>query len=540
MSKVSKKVVDEFGRQMIKNPPTVKMMDSLQHSDYTPSFACAEMIDNSIVADADRIFITLERGKRGPNGDLNRIIISDNGNGMNKEILIEALCFGSRSEYKPKSLSKFGIGLSMASLALGGVLSVVTKAEGGVCYFGKQDLNTCKTLDGYYQLIAEANKNEEKIWKKYVIDMQKDNPVYNGKGNPIPVRKSGTVVIISDINKELNVDDLVLAFLRDLSSIYCELIKDKNIHIYVQQKEIKSDHPINDYKHKVLFEDQVKLKDGVVGVKVALIDNNSKSKKGKTSKNGFFIFRNGRLIDGGRTHKFFMRDECYNNLRIQLNIDENLDKAFGTTCEKHGVSMQPSVVSKLKEVLMPYINKVRKEYESKSKSKNKERMQKQLDELAKRINAKSPQLWFPSILGRSNKVKPGNVTHGKRKSKHKASDTELYKQIMKKIEKERNRSKVKNATQLLFHLRNEGCPDKFMSPETLDRNIIININEAAPYYENCLSKISKSKEEKFMYDLIGAVGMSLVTADPDSKEAAIVKNILDSIGYNLSVLANDD
>ena len=74
--------------------------------------AVADLVDNSISADATKIEITFGR----PDGGHGRwLTIADNGHGMSRGELEEAMRIGSGSEYDENALGKYGYGLKGAS-----------------------------------------------------------------------------------------------------------------------------------------------------------------------------------------------------------------------------------------------------------------------------------------------------------------------------------------------------------------------------------------------------------------------------------------
>ena len=79
------------------------------------STSLAELIDNSLQADADLIDITIDR--QGSDG-LPRIVIEDNGVGMSHDELAACLRFGGSSRFDSRnSFGRFGMGLPAASLS---------------------------------------------------------------------------------------------------------------------------------------------------------------------------------------------------------------------------------------------------------------------------------------------------------------------------------------------------------------------------------------------------------------------------------------
>src|SRR5512138_640505 len=92
-------------------PSARRLIRSLRSLGYDFAAAVADLIDNSITAGATEILIDVEF-----DGDHSRVRIADNGAGMTKEQLQEAMRYGSERDYDENELGKFGLGLKTASL----------------------------------------------------------------------------------------------------------------------------------------------------------------------------------------------------------------------------------------------------------------------------------------------------------------------------------------------------------------------------------------------------------------------------------------
>ena len=107
--------------------PDLGMFDSIRDMGYSVENAIADLIDNSLAAKSTLIYVDIVFDK-----DKSYIRIEDNGTGMNRTRLHEALTFGKKPKdvRDPNDLGRFGMGLKTASLSQGERLSVKTKFEG--------------------------------------------------------------------------------------------------------------------------------------------------------------------------------------------------------------------------------------------------------------------------------------------------------------------------------------------------------------------------------------------------------------------------
>ena len=104
-------------------PDPVRMVEGLRDTGYQFNTAVADVIDNSIAADASFVDIALEMDYRGNI----TLAIYDDGIGMDRDELINAMKYGSKPRPSPASLGKFGLGLKTASTAFCRRLSVISR-----------------------------------------------------------------------------------------------------------------------------------------------------------------------------------------------------------------------------------------------------------------------------------------------------------------------------------------------------------------------------------------------------------------------------
>lgn len=93
-------------------PSAARLTTSMRDIGYDFVTAIADLVDNSLAAGADqiRIDVTFE-------GKHSHVAIIDNGSGMDPQSATESLRFGSKREYQPNELGRFGLGLKTASLS---------------------------------------------------------------------------------------------------------------------------------------------------------------------------------------------------------------------------------------------------------------------------------------------------------------------------------------------------------------------------------------------------------------------------------------
>ena len=109
----------------IQIPPDGGLVDSLG-ANHTLTSAIADLIDNSIDAGATHVTVRLLTA----DDRLVQVEVLDDGRGMTNDQATGAMVIGKQRDYVPGSLGHFGIGLKAASFGHCDVLTIWTKAKG--------------------------------------------------------------------------------------------------------------------------------------------------------------------------------------------------------------------------------------------------------------------------------------------------------------------------------------------------------------------------------------------------------------------------
>jgi DNA topoisomerase VI subunit B len=114
-------------QNIIANPNPEFLIKSISEQGYSLETALADLIDNSITADATRIdIITYVKDNRYS------LFIADNGNGMNNSELEKSMMFPSSNmdtNRERKDLGRFGLGLKTASFSQTRRFTVMSKLK---------------------------------------------------------------------------------------------------------------------------------------------------------------------------------------------------------------------------------------------------------------------------------------------------------------------------------------------------------------------------------------------------------------------------
>ena len=156
-----------MGEKQILTPDPAILITGLRDTGYELNTALADVIDNSVDANASIIDIGIRLLTDGSP----IVTIADNGCGMTKEELLDGMKYGSSStRNKPVTrLGKFGLGLKTASTAFCKKLSVISKAKASdPFYMATWDLDKVARENAWEIDISE----ESEIDKKYLLQLK--------------------------------------------------------------------------------------------------------------------------------------------------------------------------------------------------------------------------------------------------------------------------------------------------------------------------------------------------------------------------------
>ena len=319
----------EFKAENAKPNPK-STINSYRSFGYNLSTAIADIIDNSISANADTIEIDFVwRGKDSV------ISILDNGKGMNLEELIVAMTPGSKDPEDPrdeKDLGRFGMGLKTASFSQCKRLTVVSKKEGFTT------IKRCWDIDF-------INSEEEWTLLDYISDESYLKKIDN--------LKSGTLIIWEYLDrivgdaKEEN-EAVKNAFYQEmvtvnehLSLVFHRFIESKKIKLFSNTYEIEAWNPFLLNLNPKPEMGQLEVLQNNVEVTYFILPHMSKISNedyeksggplGWYQQQGYYIYRGDRLLVSGDWLGIEKKREYSKLARIAINFpnandfDWNLD-----------------------------------------------------------------------------------------------------------------------------------------------------------------------------------------------------------------------
>ena len=371
-------------------PDAVRVTEGLRHTGYTPETAIADLIDNSIAADATEIGVRLSRGF----DNTYTVWIGDNGCGMDEATLIRAMQYGSSRELARNKLSVYGLGMKMASTSFSSRFTVVTREKKGKAYSATYDLIEMKDHPWSFEVgeateeqilalneTANSGSGSVVIWESANFNISEQNP-----------KKKRMV------GKPKNLDKDIESYLGLVFHKFMDSPGDtgSSLEIKVNGNRVTPFNPVHpDFLDKEWapivdkFTIEVEINGQTEEVPYVLTtykingDLDTPNKPGALEASrmgmptqGIYPYREGRILQKPDWLNVISFHPDWNTMRVTLDLDPRLDGIIRTDVKKSGIALTDEMWEELKNVLELYksqikkINKRRKDEREKEKEKS--------------------------------------------------------------------------------------------------------------------------------------------------------------------------
>ncbi|WP_078898369.1 ATP-binding protein [Streptomyces sp. CNQ-509] len=348
-----------------------RILRAIARIGYTPESAICDIVDNSVAANARRVAIKLEREPDMSEARRNsaaRYIIADDGDGMDRGHLVDALALGADGQYTPGSLGKYGLGLKSAGLSQGDRVEVVSARQGGSWSKVILDLPHVEETGRLECLLAEPDS----------VDLQRVNEL-------IPGAAYGTVVTIEKIHKRNHpsIRKTREALGRNLGVTYFYFLQPNggDLEILLDGDPVEPFDPLfvdeanaagnlddstwdgRDVRWLERATPVVLDAENRVEVKIEAtqlvhppaFDNPAEIRKKymiASSAYGFYVYRNRRLIRRAeRFNGLIPTDQDYFAFRGRILIDDTADDAFNIDVKKSEILLSEEAEGALSEAI---------------------------------------------------------------------------------------------------------------------------------------------------------------------------------------------
>ncbi len=337
-------------------PRAASLLASMRDLGYSLETAIADIVDNSISANATAIDIVCNLTSANPS-----LAIIDNGWGMSGDEIVEAMRHGAanpKEKRGPKDLGRFGLGLKTASFSQCRTLTVASAKNNNVSG-AMWSLDRVDDLDD---------------WMLSILDDEDVAAIgYNDR-----LGQHGTAVIWTDldrlfedetgsrrdeiVNEKLCIVEhhLSLVFHRFLAG---EVKGRKKIAITMNGHLILPFDPFcrKNMATQILPEEVVYVGDKAVQMQPFVLPHHSRltaseydfyhSRSDFISNQGAYIYRNGRLMAWGDWFRLIPKGEATKLARVQIDFPNSLDESWTIDIKKSRARPPHPVRERLRQII---------------------------------------------------------------------------------------------------------------------------------------------------------------------------------------------
>jgi hypothetical protein len=328
-------------------PDAAPLLYSLRSVGYTVEAAIADIVDNSITAKATEINIDFKWKE-----NLAYISLRDNGYGMDEDSLHQAMKIGSKNPMNTRSsddLGRFGIGLKTAAFSLCKRLTVGSKVSG-----------TNRLYVRVWDIDNVMNSNKWELFDDSSTPAWQD-ALKNFEGN-----NQGTLVVLEKldwfITETYNEDSSgrfwhrIADVEKHLSMVFHRFLAGENdFRILINGKKVNPWDPFlrSSLATQEFREEFFEYDSKSVRAHVFILPHHSKltikeyeeagGPYGWLEQQGFYVYRNKRLIVPGTWFKMLRKNEPSQLARIQLDLSSDMDFEWNIDVKK-SMATSPSML----------------------------------------------------------------------------------------------------------------------------------------------------------------------------------------------------
>lgn len=360
---------------LINEPDASRLIFGLRDTGYNVRTAAADIIDNSIAANADQINLQIVLREDGRK----LVYFGDNGDGMNAEGIHRAMRYGAPERENAKSLGKFGLGLKTASSSVCRRFSLISRQTSNQSLAKLTwDLDHVAQEKRWEMLREPVSTDEHEMFdelcgdKGTLVIWEKCDRILTKEYEPGGTKEKAAINRLAE----------VLA--KHLSLVYHRFLdktdgRERDVDITINDTGVvhwnpfypaRSEQVLPDKKQKLVVE----LPDGseeVANIRAWILPHRSDMTKEEEKLHarisnraqGFYVYREGRLIQDGSWMEVFGAPEPHTSLlRIEFDFCHALDDAFRIDVKKSRILFHPDLEDGLRELLQPIYREAGRRY----------------------------------------------------------------------------------------------------------------------------------------------------------------------------------
>lgn len=356
-------------------PNPAKFVDMLigKGGNYTFETAVADVVDNAIEAGASHVQVRVDFSS-------NSVLILDDGRGMSDAVHKEAMKFAAETHtYTDSDLGKFGTGMKAASLSQAECLTVATRELGSDVISVRRldrnhiretnDWNHLTLLLGQEQLPSLAQEHLNKthgtvvIWERLTrLSPERGVPAGEMQNELFKATKATELHMSMIFHRFLSGEtasgqSVVLSINGNPILPYDPFARSEKTEVAVKEALSVNGTPMNLVGYVLPPEKEWSSKQA---------HKEHARPKGWNASQGFYIYRNDRLIQWGTWLKLRQAEPHSSLARISLDFRSALDEVMHVTVDKSKVTLPESVKERLEPMVLKVTKRAKARYSSKS------------------------------------------------------------------------------------------------------------------------------------------------------------------------------
>ena len=332
--------------------PDPQLLESMRSVGYTVEAAVADVIDNSIAADAENVDILISAA--GPF----EMSIVDDGAGMSESVARDAMRLAARSpldERRPGDLGRFGLGLKTASLSQCRRLTVVTKQSGIVIAY-------CWNLDHVMQTNSWALLRLEPEEYQSLLGWE---ILEDGSDGTLVNWRDLDQLQITEGHLQEDLDAASIRVRDHLSLVFHRFLDGLDVPKRVMRMNglpFESTDPFLAGHKSTLVGPVETIRAGGATVtaqaytlpypsRLSRVARESVLKVGQLrDSQGFYVYRAHRLVIWGTWFRVTPRSEMAKLTRVKVDVPNTLDHLWALDIKKSAAEPPPEVRKRLREL----------------------------------------------------------------------------------------------------------------------------------------------------------------------------------------------